>query len=272
MLIYSNLWVAFALTSLSFVVSFFLQVSSLKHILFCFCVCYTGYNYIYWLAFKLTPQKLDSERKRWMNNNKTAMWSSIFVSSVIASYLFLTLNPKSQLIAIASSVISMSYLFPSKSKVGLRWIPGAKIVIIALTWTLLISLIIQLDNNNNHFNMYLSLLLFVIATTIPFDIRDITTDAKSLYTIPQLIGINNSIVLSQSLLVISVFLMTCYLPEPSAIVSNVCFLIIGLKILRKVGLQASAQFINFNVEGLPVSWAFLLMISHMLKKQIPVLV
>jgi len=60
----------------------------------------------------------------------------------------------------------------------------------------------QLAITNDIILLFLSRLFFVLAITIPFDIRDLSFDSLSMKTIPQIFGVKKSIYLSLSFLVI----------------------------------------------------------------------
>ncbi len=92
-------------------------------------------------------------------------------------------------------------------KKNLREIPFLKIVWIAVTW-LYVLYIFPLLNEGivPHASLSLGLFLYVIAVTIPFDIRDIKLDKPDQKTIPQLLGIKGAKVFALILLFLSFIL------------------------------------------------------------------
>ncbi|MCG8579475.1 MAG: hypothetical protein MI866_06140, partial [Bacteroidales bacterium] len=102
--------------------------------------------------------------------------------------------------------------------------------------------------------IYISIWLIILSVTIPFDIRDIRTDHLKMKTIPQLIGINSSIYLSQACLAIGILLNTLAFFSFQLLFFNTLFLGIALYCLQKIKNNASQNYINFYIEGLPVLW------------------
>ena len=88
-----------------------------------------------------------------------------------------------------------SFLF-----ISLRDIPLLKIFIIAFYWTYLTIIIpVLVYNISFDSNLILNIIvrfLFVLAITIPFDIRDYSVDDSSKKTIPQLIGLQKATILA----------------------------------------------------------------------------
>jgi hypothetical protein len=91
-----------------------------------------------------------------------------------------------------------------KLEVSFRNFPMVKIFSIALAWAG-ISVFFPLYEANLQFTSavymeFFQRILFLLAITIPFDIRDVNTDSKSLKTLPQIVGITSSQVLGIFLL------------------------------------------------------------------------
>ncbi|WP_430816231.1 hypothetical protein [Carboxylicivirga sp. RSCT41] len=83
-------------------------------------------------------------------------------------------------------------------------------------------------------------------------------------TIPQIIGISNSIILSQACLTCAVLIhLSAFFSYPLLITST-AFLVIGLVALNKVRNNSSQDYINLNIEGLPILWLLLSFISTLL--------
>jgi 4-hydroxybenzoate polyprenyltransferase len=93
--------------------------------------------------------------------------------------------------------VSFCYSLPFKG-LGLRTIPFLKLFLIAFVWTgsSIGLLLIVHDAFNLHDKLFLSVFLFVIGITLPFDIRDSQIDDTELKTIPQIIGIKASKILA----------------------------------------------------------------------------
>ncbi len=89
--------------------------------------------------------------------------------------------------------VSFCYNLPF-SNLGLRAIPFLKLFLIAFVWAgSSIGLLLVVHHDLFAYKLlFLSVFIFVVGITIPFDIRDTDFDEKELKTIPQVIGIRNS--------------------------------------------------------------------------------
>jgi len=89
-------------------------------------------------------------------------------------------------------------------KKSLRDLPFLKIFLISTTWVYVVYLF-PLINENITPNWYISLgiFLYVLAVTIPFDIRDLKLDNPKQLTFPQILGVPGAKALSIALLFIS---------------------------------------------------------------------
>lgn len=102
-------------------------------------------------------------------------------------------------------IISAGYVIPLRSEYRLRDINYIKIFLIALVWAYISILpIILTDGLSATLLSYLiEKFLFLLAITIPFDIRDKTIDSRNnLRTIPDLLGVRKSYLLSITLLLL----------------------------------------------------------------------
>jgi hypothetical protein len=116
-----------------------------------------------------------------------------------------------QIIVLAlTGLISLAYAFPlipsSKGIISLRLVPGLKLWIIVLAWTLstVILPVIGAQLSTSFIALFvLQQACFVAALTIPFDIRDLPVDWPWQKTIPQVFGVNQARNLALLFLLIS---------------------------------------------------------------------
>ena len=135
------------------------------------------------------------------------------VSILICFYLgfkFLKFNLliSLSLLAIISIFYSWSFL-----KNNLRNIPYLKIFLIALVWSFAAILPVFIDFTLLNWYiifLWISLFCYVIAITIPFDIRDVLVDKLSLKTLPQRFGIRKSVFLGYFLILVSAVFYEIY--------------------------------------------------------------
>ncbi|MCI5056020.1 MAG: hypothetical protein MRY83_07915 [Flavobacteriales bacterium] len=159
----------------------------------------------------------------------------IFSGSIIAlgtCFAFLKVyNPSIWIPVLPAVLISGLYTLGS-----VRDIPGIKIILISVSWALVLAYLPLLEANPSTIaKKFAEEFFFIVAITIPFDIRDLPFDEKSKKTIPQLIGVYQSKLISILLIVISSFI---HLYEDFTIgfliFSILCILVIlGVKPKRK---------------------------------------
>jgi 1,4-dihydroxy-2-naphthoate octaprenyltransferase len=192
-----------------------------------------------------------------MERNKYLSLSASLVMGAIGLILFLQLFDKIGIGMYIFGALSTFYILPTKKNIGLRWIPGLKIFIITTAWTLLSTSSLSIADVDQCIKHYIPNWLFIFAITIPFDIRDIKTDEKQMQTIPQLIGTSNAIKLSQLCLTSAILLHLLMHFSYAVLMADITFLGIGLFCLQKVKHNASPNYINLYIEGLPIIWLLL---------------
>ena len=96
----------------------------------------------------------------------------------------------------------------NSKKVGLRNFPYIKIFLIAIVWSMVITALPYFNSydisqwkNSNFLLLLLEQFLFIIAITLPFDVRDLKYDIEAkMKTIPIAIGVKKTIILAELLL------------------------------------------------------------------------
>jgi hypothetical protein len=174
------------------------------------------------------------------------------------------------LLAAVFGAITIAYAIPiSEGRRNLRSIYGIKIAVIALVWagvTVGLPVINHGPESVSVATLVMELFqrfLFVVVLILPFDIRDYRNDDSTLGTLPQLIGVRESKVLGMVLLISCVILEGIINPVGSA-----SFVIFGLMaavtavMVRRSMMIQSRYFASFWVEGIPVFWAILLILSN----------
>ncbi|MBU1372364.1 MAG: hypothetical protein KKG25_00850 [Bacteroidetes bacterium] len=161
------------------------------------------------------------KRVRWIFGHYRLNISITIISVLSLIPLFLLLSLRSQILIIFLGILSMGYSIPiisiGKRKVSLRNVPGLKLFLIALVWALSsVALPILELQQNYQFTIsspdFIILLvkrfLFVVAITIPFDIRDMFQDSTfHLKTIPTVFGEKKANLLCQGMLIFYLVLL-----------------------------------------------------------------
>lgn len=143
-------------------------------------------------------EALDSDKHNWVKENLGWFYFLVFMS-VIGFIIAILLAKHEVLIALTPiAIITIAYSLPifknKKTILRLREIPLIKIFLISIVWssaTILLP-IIQSDirfNTSDILIMLIERFFFILAITIPFDIRDIEADKEvGLKTIPLMVG------------------------------------------------------------------------------------
>lgn len=139
----------------------------------------------------------------WVQKNKGFILVSKILS-LVASLVFATLLFDYMLMILSIPFFLIVFFYKRKTSFfkDLRSLPLMKIFLIALCWSWVCSVLPQLlsDGVNLNWMNVLFNFIFILAITIPFDVRDISYDPNSLLTIPKMLGKKVSVVLAQSMI------------------------------------------------------------------------
>jgi 4-hydroxybenzoate polyprenyltransferase len=160
----------------------------------------------------------ESERHHWCMKNEKRMKATLAVGLLMAAVSVWFLNWHIWLFMLPLTLVAVSYAAPIVRRktelVRTREIGLWKIFLIAIVWsgiTVILPAVDQLgfDQLKSSESWWLALErgIFILAITIPFDIRDLKNDAKKgVSTIPSTIGWFRSVMLAETLLLLSLFL------------------------------------------------------------------
>lgn len=206
--------------------------------LFVFCATMGIYNFQRLLRAKQL-NKAYSEHLIWIRENQLLLTALCLLNSIIACYLFfykLNAFEPSKYLIVFSFLISILYVVKINNR-NLRDLPMLKMHWIALIWVIAIGILPLIINGDINIKSWIysaiHYLLF-IALCIPFDIRDLKFDDKNLKTIPQLIGVNKSKMLSLSLLLL--FLAVSIFLQPK-LIHNLLYLSNALYLMALISLS-----------------------------------
>ena len=161
-----------------------------------------------------------------------------------------------------SLLISLLYVFKIKTK-SLRDIPHLKIHLIAIIWVVAIGIFQLLNEQNFKCENWLFVLahyFYIVAVTIPFDIRDLKYDNPSQRTIPQVVGIIKAKIISILFLIIY-FILAINLQEN--LIKNISFIGVIISTIILI-LTASKNRNEFHYSGLIESSILFLGLSMLL--------
>lgn len=248
----SSIHVALAIVAMAFI-----AISSLglpldfMLLLYIFLAGVSGYNFIkYAEVAKWYHRSLPHEVR--------AIQIFSFLVFIALVYVAFQLPMRTLYASGALAVITFFYAVPLlPTKNTLRGIKGLKIYVIALVWALT-AVLLPLAQAEQHVYadaMLLGVQMFfwVIALTIPFELRDLQSDSPLLYTIPQLIGVRRAVQIGMVLYAL-IFVLEGFKDELSYAML-LCWIVVsvfGVWALFKARKDQSLYFASFWVEGLPI--------------------
>lgn len=191
---------------------------------------------------------------KWLNSHRRQQYFLMTISFTILIISFFKIyNFGIVVLGIlgGSALLNLFYVIPLKNK-SLRDIPYLKIHLISMIWVIAIGGIQLLNENNFELKNWLFIAVhyfYILAVTIPFDIRDLQYDNPNQKTIPQVLGIRRSKILSVSLLLIYFVLAIQIKP---LLFSNFAFLIIVLfttTLIIMINNKRNEFFFSGLIEG-----------------------
>lgn len=215
-LLFSNIFIALCAVAQAQVTYHLLGVECDKHVLgILFFSTLALYNFSTFMSKPAEPKKSPFRRVRWVHANYRLIITLTLIAVVSLLVIILFLSAASQVLLMFLGAIAVSYNLPLFSlgdkRFGLRNVPGLKLFLISLIWSLSCVLlpIVELGSSQSviipaeeTILLIAKRFLFITAITIPFDIRDLYQDKSyDLKTIPVVFGERKSYLVCQVLLV-----------------------------------------------------------------------
>ncbi|MCH2233416.1 MAG: hypothetical protein MK078_04100 [Crocinitomicaceae bacterium] len=226
-LLYSNFWISLgaALFTLLFYRIYAIP-PDVKTIAMVGCLTFVAYNFQRIVKAKLAEKSEEIngiERLEWIIRNIKVISVLTLIASFAGLYFF-GLNFKIILELSIVGIFSFFYVVKIPLiNIRLREIPGAKIILISLSYAVCCSLI-PASGVNIELNMLIIsfgiAFFFILAITIPFDIRDIHFDSEKIRTIPQVFGVNGGKAIAMFSLCVSYTGLIYLIEYPIAILTS----------------------------------------------------
>lgn len=254
----SSIHVALAVCALVLVSSFNFGLSIDWNLLFfVFFATISAYNFVKYAGLaRLHHKSLATHLKA----------VQIFSFACFLALLFFTFFQPARVLWVCFflAVLTILYAVPFlPNKTNLRNLKSLKIIIIASVWAG-VGALLPWQNWSQVFQpkvfwLFLQYFLFIVSTTLPFEIRDLNYDKLSLGTIPQRIGVLKTKILGIIFLFLVILLQ--FLAFDQSWISNlslvtVCFFAGVLLVFSSV--KQKKCYASFWVEALPVFWLLLL--------------
>nr|WP_321450624.1 hypothetical protein [uncultured Carboxylicivirga sp.] len=261
-IVYSNIWVALSAAALTYAFFIINKVPiRLNSVALNFGLTFISYNYIYFIGHITKPSEMDAQRNTWIKKHRFIIVALLLAAAFWVGSQLIRLHLIQHLLLVPLAALSIFYLLPLKKPSGIRWIPGLKIIIIAFSWSFLIVpfTFSHLLPVKTIITQTIFTFLFIIALAIPFDLRDIKHDGKQLKTLPQLVGIRRSILLSQGLFLIIGILLFINSQWIGYRITHITFTYISIGFVQH-SLTKNSLYYLFWVEGIPIFWLLTLLI------------
>lgn len=265
--IYSNLHVALAGLGMVMVTNIKFGILTEIPALFVGLSIVLSYNFIRFYEIKNDRLEWFSD---WFYRNKIKLFVLSFaclLGNIVIVFSGL-LRQKSLLLLLPFAVMTFFYAIPigklNQNELSFRNFPFIKIFSISIAWagaTVLFPVLdADLSLTTDVWIEFAQRILLLIAITIPFDIRDVTSDDKNLQTIPQVVGVLRSKYIGTSLLLIFVCL------EVVKSTNTYYFSTFAMAIITALFLWFSSEkksrfYTGFWVEAIPLFWWILILIK-----------
>jgi hypothetical protein len=200
LILYTNLWVASCFATLVFgICEHFHLYHKWEHSLFGFTGIISAYQLHRFLRIHQYKEHISTNiRLTWMLKNKLFLQVIFALSTITCAFLFFRLatSVNHWIFSGICGLIVLLYAFPLPIiRKGIRSIPFIKILLISTTWALICYFPFIDSPHKAPIWVITSVACTTFIQIIPFDIRDLHIDDPSMHTIPQLLGINKSILL-----------------------------------------------------------------------------
>ncbi|WP_456379133.1 hypothetical protein [Lutibacter sp.] len=263
--IFSNIHVALAGFSLTKITLLKFGISSNLTPIFVALSILISYNFIRF--FEIKTNRLDWFREWFFRHTYYLLLLSVLATILIVYITFFSIfNLNSLYILLPFAFMTIFYAVPlfkiGKVEVSFRNFPSIKIFSIVIAWagiTVFFPLYeAEVNFNSMVFIEFFQRIVFLIAITLPFDIRDMAIDSKSLKTLPQLFGIKTVKKVGYLLLVLFIFLeFTKGINTNSEIYIAIIIAIIAVLLLRFSNPDRKRYYTSFWVESIPIIWLIL---------------
>jgi hypothetical protein len=265
--IFSNIHVAlagFCITKITLLKFGFCQNVSPLFVAFSIII---SYNFI--RLYEIKTNRLNWLKKWFFHYKKWLLLLTFFsILGLVYLVFFTSFNQTSIYILFPFALMTFFYVVPivkiGKLEFSFRNFPFIKIFSIAIAWAG-ISVFFPLYEMKYIFDtkVYLEFfqrILFVIAITIPFDIRDVKVDSKLLKTLPQVFGIAGAKIIGVSLLFIFVLLDFFKNNALLGLMVTLLIALVTLLFLLFSSPSKSRYYTSFWVEAIPILWLIFILV------------
>ncbi len=279
-IIYSNLFIALVALAFTFEAQILLgqPLSWHPYLFIIFFATFFDYNLHRLYTLIRYPSAIALEKHQWVRKHKLTFYILMCISTI--GFIIAIWNAKPEVLIVLSplALLTVFYSIPfyksNNKTLRLRDIPFLKLFLIAFNWTI-ITLLLPLVQAGQSINItdFLALslerFLFMCAICLPFDIRDMESDAASgLSTIPIKIGEKAAWQLTGGLMITSIAVSLLYHGVKGDYFIAAAFVLSGLLNLVLIQSKQLRQHPNFHhgiVDGTMLIQAMSIVLAEWLK-------
>ncbi len=265
-IVYSNLWVGLSVAALSTLSFLRYDDWDFNYVALCLFSTLAFYGYARWVETANLKHISDQSIATWTQRNQNFVVSISLLSGLISVFFWWNLPMIIKWWFAATSVFSSLYTLPAVfNKKGVRYLAGVKLIFIALVWTIVTVTIpyqiMEVEWSSVAFIQHLERFAFILALTIPFDIRDARTDSSDLLTLPMWLGVSGArnVALSAMAIVILTQIYLSTLQGEFLLGELSIYLLCGF-LIHKSDRDLPDMYFSFFLEGIPILlaiWTFL---------------
>lgn len=244
------------------------------------------YTFIRLIGMRKKPDTAHSEMLDWIRKHIVLYGVWTVLCLLISIFLFVKLFLVQKIILLVSGLICVLYaipFIPYKGKwIPLREVPYIKTVVVAIIWSILcVSCILVYTDmypvlvRPQHILLFAMNLLFILALTIPFDIRDMRYDKETgTLNLAHLLGVEVVKKISILLLILYCILsfvffvyMPCYIKYENffrsfnlaVCTASIAGALAAIYLVRGVDISSKEQKFTFELDGIIIAQNLLIL-------------
>lgn len=258
--VFSNIHVALAAFCLTKTTAIYYGVESNNFSLLVFFATVVSYNFIRFYR-KL---EIKSWMHNWISSNKLLLYVLSGASLMLLIWFGLKLQKHTLFALLPMGILTLFYVVPFRGNLSLRIVSGLKLFLIAFCWAFVTVFLPLLDAdisiNLDIWITFLQRFFFVVAITLPFDIRDLQYDSLSLKTMPQVFG--EAKAKRIGILFLMLFVGFNFFKENTSqfLRTEFVVMLISLLLLVRSTSNQHKYYSAFFVEAIPIVWFLLLLL------------
>lgn len=191
--------------------------------------------------YKASFSKIRSPWLSWVRTHKKYLLILTFASIAMIFALMIWLLQEVKIVTsilLFACVISFAYVVPLFGK-SLREIPFIKSPMIAFVWVVVLFVFPAINEGISFHEIVFDLIayyFFIIALTIPFDIRDLKYDDPKHHTLPMIFGINGAKFLAVAMLTVYFMYFEIYNEKLSF---NILFVLANILLILLISFSSN---------------------------------